>query len=137
MRKELYRVKMLDDMGNVHSTFLCDRHCPTGPSERLFRRVRATDGECVDCRHESPMQEIACLGEMRYVLRKTGATSTRYGNCDICHASARDVCYQVECRAVEVDGVFVWSARDCRMLFGHKNCLRGARVESFDHIPED
>ena len=57
--------------------------------------------------------------EYRYRLTATGASSDKYGPCEVCKKPATAVFHLVEERSF-ADG---WTYDGCRNLFGHENCL--------------
>lgn len=56
-----------------------------------------------------------------YRIKSLRASSAKYGACEVCGAWAADVSIQVE--------TLGGSHYGCTTLFGHEECLRGARRE--------
>lgn len=60
----------------------------------------------------------------RYRLITTGDSSAKYGPCEVCGKVATEVFHQTEDREYE-PGQF--TGHECKSLFGHRECLMGAR----------
>ena len=64
----------------------------------------------------------------RYRIYRIGASSERFGECDVCGQHVPDVWKLTETqRCTTEDGEVFWTYHDCRSLFGHKDCLMRAR----------
>ena len=55
----------------------------------------------------------------RYNIKSTGASSAKYGNCEVCKLSTSEVFHQMEERQTDHG----WTIAGCNDLFGHKECL--------------
>lgn len=85
----------------------------------------------------------------RYKMTSTGASSAKYGLCEVCHQSVSLVFHQIEERSYTIpadklptfeeavgDHEFVlqgkfsgWTTQGCHNLFGHAECLISRRKE--------
>lgn len=62
----------------------------------------------------------------RYRLSSTGASSDKFGPCEICGKHASEVFLQVEQQKYgEQDNE--WTEYQCKSYFGHKECLLNQR----------
>jgi hypothetical protein len=68
----------------------------------------------------------------RYTLTSTGASSAKYGNCEVCGKPVSEVFQQTEEKRYE-NG---WTRQGCHYLFGHKECLETKRVKLSDSMEE-
>jgi hypothetical protein len=73
-------------------------------------------------------------GKYVYRIKSTGHSSMRYGPCEVCKKGCSEVFYQVEGLTYCTDelddcgpGKICVTYHECRNLFGHEDCLRGAR----------
>jgi hypothetical protein len=62
-------------------------------------------------------------GTYRYRITSTDASSSRYGNCEVCGNHVTEVHYQVEERYYIQGSESGWTRYKCHSLFGHKECL--------------
>lgn len=69
------------------------------------------------------------LGDYRYRVSSTGASSLKYGNCQVCAGHASEVFMQTEERAYRIEHLnrSGWTQSGCHVLFGHLDCLRSRR----------
>jgi hypothetical protein len=65
------------------------------------------------------------LGKFRYRLNSTGASSAKYGVCEVCGEHASEVFIQSETQLFDLHGAIRETHFGCRTLFGHKACLEG------------
>lgn len=65
----------------------------------------------------------------RYTLKSTGQSSTRFGNCEVCHLPASEVYHQTEEREYKTNH---WTP--VLDLYGHKECLEKIRKLSVPEI---
>ena len=70
------------------------------------------------------------MPDYRYRLTLTGASSQKYGPCEVCGGHASEVFHQVEerrCVYWAPNGVLHqgWTRQGCKDVFGHRECLRG------------
>lgn len=74
------------------------------------------------------------VGTYRYRIRSTGASSQKYGPCEVCGEHASEMFSQVEERRYkraakirpEMDD-YGWTQHECYSFYGHKECLIGKR----------
>ena len=60
----------------------------------------------------------------RYNLRSLGASSVKYGPCEVCGGHVSDVFYQSEERQYTTpEGEVSYTRYQCKDLFGHEKCL--------------
>lgn len=69
-----------------------------------------------------------------YRIKNLGAGSARYGPCEVCGRPASETSIQVEGRTYLTDafddegpGKIAITYHECETLWGHEECLRGAR----------
>lgn len=62
-----------------------------------------------------------------YRIRATGGNSDRYGPCEVCDKHVSETHIQTEGVSFEHDGQIMITHHECRILFGHRECLMGAR----------
>lgn len=63
-------------------------------------------------------------GTYGYRISNTKASSSRYGNCEICGEYVSEVFLQVEAqRFIDGMGDLSWTYHECKTLFGHEKCL--------------
>lgn len=64
----------------------------------------------------------------RYNLKSTGASSAKYGNCEVCDKHASEVFYQTEERTYELPtfpaNYSGWTGHGCFSYYGHEECLK-------------
>lgn len=77
------------------------------------------------------MSIAVIVGERhRYTLHRTGHSSSRFGECDVCGKWCSDVFYQSEERAyvnpIQPDQES-WTQHGCHAWFGHESCLLSRR----------
>ncbi len=66
-------------------------------------------------------------GKFVYRIRQTPFSSARFGRCEVCETHVSEACLQVEGVTYESDGEIRVTYADCQSLFGHRECLIGAR----------
>lgn len=67
-------------------------------------------------------------GQFRYRIKSLGASSAKFGPCEVCAKHVADVLLQTEGTCyLEDDGTLQTTYYGCRDLFGHEACLRSAR----------
>lgn len=68
-------------------------------------------------------------GDLKYRIRSTGASSARFGACEVCETHVSEVFIQVESKAFAFVGdptqIEGWARTGC--LFGHEACLISKR----------
>ena len=68
------------------------------------------------------------MQKYQYSIKNTGASSNKYGNCEVCGKHADTVYLQTEKRAyAHPDGSTRFTAHMCHDLFGHEQCLISKR----------
>jgi hypothetical protein len=65
-------------------------------------------------------------GDYRYCIRSTGASSERFGPCEVCGARVSDVHIQTAAKRMASEAGW-YMAEDCPTLFGHEACLVAQR----------
>ena len=63
-------------------------------------------------------------GNYRYKLFRTGSSSDKFGNCEICNKPSDSIYYQIEEREYQKNR---WTHYKCFDHFGHKDCLISIR----------
>ena len=71
----------------------------------------------------------------RYEMHLCEESGEKLGFCEVCGKYASEVFYQIEERqyklperiAKERGTEYGWTRHECKSLFGHKDCLEGAR----------
>ncbi|CAM2198431.1 conserved protein of unknown function (plasmid) [Paraburkholderia kururiensis] len=67
----------------------------------------------------------------RYRMKTTGASSDRYGACEVCNQHASEVFHLTSAMLYDRKsngGGFGWTLYHCLSLFGHRECLEGRRI---------
>lgn len=64
------------------------------------------------------------MTEYKYKLSRMGASSDKYGPCEVCDKHVSDVFHQTESRYTDRGR---WTFSGCHNLFGHEECLISKR----------
>lgn len=68
--------------------------------------------------------EITISGEYVYRISSTFASSSKYGNCEVCGNHVAEVYSQVEAKEYTFDGKEGYTYHNCHNIFGHKECIQ-------------
>ncbi|AVX21620.1 hypothetical protein SAMN02745885_01631 [Carboxydocella sporoproducens DSM 16521] len=64
------------------------------------------------------------VGDFRYRIKSLGASSIKFGPCEVCGKPATEVFLQIEQRKYQKpSGEISYTQHGCRDMFGHYECL--------------
>jgi len=67
------------------------------------------------------------MSEYQYKLKRMGASSDKYGPCEVCNKHVSDVFNQIESKEIGIGGWGGETRARCHNLFGHEECLISKR----------
>lgn len=72
--------------------------------------------------------------QYRYIIKSTGASSSKYGSCEVCGNHATEVYHQLEEQHYTIEHndkkTEGWTKYECNDYFGHKECLESKRRDN-------
>lgn len=99
--------------------------------ESVFSATNDTPQEEIMENQNKP-DEACDVGDFVYTLVRTGASSDKYGSCEICGEFAADVYLQRREARIDLNPIHGRKGRTyrgCSTLFGHKECLLRKRMQ--------